>query len=187
MQIPKPLMYHQGCMLRFWEGKGTKAFSSWWRAPYDEIAKLYWSISRAPRQWPGDTEAIAFVASVKYQACTIPIDMFLEKLEDYNEVYPSKNQRRTISLWNVSCKRIGMYSTTKPMMSPHNPINYALCIADCIPGVGVIWSSRMTDDHPPNGIYLITDHYCLSRTDNYNAGGWFAPLKTVDTIGYYSK
>ena len=41
----------------------------WQRAPYEEIVNFYWSISRAPRQWQGATEAIAFVASVKYQAC----------------------------------------------------------------------------------------------------------------------
>ena len=48
---------HVGCMLHFWKGKSDKA-------PYDEVVNLYWSISRAPRQWPGETEAIAFVAAV---------------------------------------------------------------------------------------------------------------------------
>ena len=50
-------------MLPFWKGKGTKAFSPWWRAPYEEIKNLYSSITRAPRQWPGGIEAIACVAS----------------------------------------------------------------------------------------------------------------------------
>ena len=35
------------------------------------IANFYCSISRAPRQLPGDMEAIAFDASVKYQACVL--------------------------------------------------------------------------------------------------------------------
>ena len=38
----------QACMLRFWNGKGTKAFSSWKGHP----------ISRALRHWPGGMEAI---------------------------------------------------------------------------------------------------------------------------------
>ena len=52
-------MYHQGCMLRFWKGKGTKAIFSLARAPYEEIVNFYWSISWASRQWQGATEAIA--------------------------------------------------------------------------------------------------------------------------------
>ena len=63
----------QACMLRFWRVKGTKAFSLWQRAPYEEIVNFYRSISRAPRQWQGATEAIASVASVKYQACNPPV------------------------------------------------------------------------------------------------------------------
>ena len=35
------------------------------RVPYEEIVNFYWSISRVP----GGIEAIAFVASMKYQAC----------------------------------------------------------------------------------------------------------------------
>ena len=31
----------QGCMLRFWKGKDTKAFSLWQRAPYEEIVNFY--------------------------------------------------------------------------------------------------------------------------------------------------
>ena len=58
-------LLQQACMLRFWKGKGTKAFSLWQRAPYEEIVHFYSSIWRAPRQWQGATEAIAFV---KYQA-----------------------------------------------------------------------------------------------------------------------
>ena len=58
----------QDCMLRFWKGKGTKVFSLWWWAPYEEIVHFYCeSISRAPRQWPGGMKAVAFVAFVKYQ------------------------------------------------------------------------------------------------------------------------
>ena len=55
-------------MLCFWKGKGTKAFPLWQRAIYEENVNFYWSISRAPRQWQGAMEAIASVASVKYQA-----------------------------------------------------------------------------------------------------------------------
>jgi hypothetical protein len=71
MKLSKNFFNHwmQACMLRFWKGKGTKAFSLWQRAPYEKVVNFYWSISRAPRQWQGATEAIASVASVKYQAC----------------------------------------------------------------------------------------------------------------------
>ena len=41
----------------------------------EEIVIFYWSISRAPRQWPAGMEAITFVAlsqvSVKYRACFV--------------------------------------------------------------------------------------------------------------------
>ena len=41
------------------------------RAPYmyEEIVNFYWIISWASRQWQGATEAIAFIASMKYPAC----------------------------------------------------------------------------------------------------------------------
>ena len=73
----EPVDLNQGCTLRFWKGKGTKAISLCQRAPYEEIVKFYWSISRAPRQWQGATEAIASVASVKYQACHFQIWKFV--------------------------------------------------------------------------------------------------------------
>ena len=37
-------------MVWFFERKGTKAFSPWLRAPYEENVNLYWSISRAPNR-----------------------------------------------------------------------------------------------------------------------------------------
>ena len=43
----------QACMLRFWKGKGTKAFTLWQRAPYEEIVNFYWSISRQGHQGNG--------------------------------------------------------------------------------------------------------------------------------------
>ena len=59
-----PVRKHlQACMLCFCRGKGTKAV----------IVNFYWSISRAPKQWPGGNEAIALVASMKYQACVAAI------------------------------------------------------------------------------------------------------------------
>ena len=64
-----PLCTCSGRYASFLKGRGTEAFSLWQRAPYEEIVHFYWSISRAPRQWQGATEAIASVASVKYQAC----------------------------------------------------------------------------------------------------------------------
>ena len=54
--------YHWAFMLRFCKGKANLLL----RAPYEEIVNFCWSISRAPRQWPGGKEAIAFVASMKY-------------------------------------------------------------------------------------------------------------------------
>ena len=36
---------------------------------HKQIVNFFWGISRAPRQWSRGMEAIAFVASMKYQTC----------------------------------------------------------------------------------------------------------------------
>ena len=71
---------------------------------------MYWSISRAPRPGPGATEAIAFVASVKYGACN------LKKLMYTNfEFFFSKltHPAPTPSLEVVSSGRLGSLGDLK--------------------------------------------------------------------------
>ena len=67
------------CFVTFLKGQGhqgifflvtKKGHQAFVHVLWHEIANLYWIISRAQRQWPGGMEAIAFVASVKYQACS---------------------------------------------------------------------------------------------------------------------
>ena len=51
--VAESLYLGSGLYAAFWKGKGTKASSSWERAPYKEIVNFYWIMStRAPRQWP---------------------------------------------------------------------------------------------------------------------------------------
>ena len=59
----------EACMIHFWKGQGRQGIFSLVNSTLWRNCKFYTrSISRAPRQWQGGTEAIAFVASVKYQA-----------------------------------------------------------------------------------------------------------------------
>ena len=60
-------------MLRFWNGKDTKAFFSLVNGTLWDV-NFYWSISRGRRQWPGGMGAIVFIASVVYQACDNAIE-----------------------------------------------------------------------------------------------------------------
>ena len=48
-----PILYFQVCMLQFWKGKGTWAFFPLVKGTLLGNCKSPWSISRAPRQWPG--------------------------------------------------------------------------------------------------------------------------------------
>ena len=62
---------------------------------------LIWSISRASRQQPEGMEAIAFVASVKYQACRVAIWQYaMNILQSWSDFV---NRISTITLWlNIS-------------------------------------------------------------------------------------
>ena len=70
-QLLKVVMPLAGLYASFLKGQGHQGIFSLVKGTlmYKEIVNFYWSISRAPRQWPGGAGAIAFVAFVKYQAC----------------------------------------------------------------------------------------------------------------------
>ena len=71
--LPKASLMYLFCRSRirpasFVKGQGHQGiFTLVSRVPYKVIVQFYWSISKAPRQ--GGIETIAFVASMKCQAC----------------------------------------------------------------------------------------------------------------------
>ena len=85
----RPVCFGQGHQRHFLLGK---------KAPYEEIVNFYWSISRAQRQWPRGMEAIAFLASLHYQACS-----FL-------------SEENTSNRWRCS---VVMGPICKPVAQPH--------------------------------------------------------------------
>ena len=62
-------IHFTGLYASFLKGQGHQGIFSLAKGTLnEEIVNFYWSNLRAPRQWQEATEAIASVASVKYQA-----------------------------------------------------------------------------------------------------------------------